>query len=402
MKLSIAFLALLLAATPATVQDKKPNNSGALAKAMSYVKANYKGSGLAGHVYAGFAFMMDGASDGDLADCVNWCCRGIKQKGFNGNWYLGMCMFFLAEYSMKYGLTGEVQSAFQEGLKVAADQVEDTGGYCHHKEMWKENNYNKIGGGRDLGMVTSMVYGAFLEMKSLGVDPGSLMEKAQKNLESISDGNGFSYGTDNRWGDICMSRACYVLLGLLATKRTDHPFYAKITEGLEKRYKSVESGHAFGPLHYFAVGAALHRLGAGEYSKFSSEFLPKLTSSQGSDGTVPMKSDGGKRKDADKFMDSLASTAVFACLIMLQKDGVFVPKARGKGAAKGGGGGSGGSPFSQKPADKPGGSQATGGAPTAKKEEDNGMPKPYVPEDFHDSAQPDPEGFGGGVKSDDK
>jgi hypothetical protein len=300
-------------------------------------------------------------------------------------------MFFLAEYSMKYGLTADVQNALNAGLKFAAEQVEETGGWCHHKHMWQENNYNKIGGGRDLGMVTSMIYGAFLEMKTLGVDPGSLMEKAQRNLESISDGAGFSYGTDNRWGDICMSRSAYVLLGILAAKRTDHPFYSKIVDGLDKRVKSVEQGHAFGPLHYFSVGAAFHRL--GKYSTFASEYLPKLTSSQAADGSVPMRSDGGKRKDADKFMDSVASTGVFACLMMMQKDGVFVPKAKGKAIAGGNKPADGSSPFSKKE-NKPEGTQ-----PTAKGE-DNSMPKPYIPEDFHDSAQPDPEGFGGGVKED--
>jgi hypothetical protein len=391
-RFALAALAFLLIGSPGLVQDKKGGmaHSGALAKAMSYIKQKYKGSGLAGHVYCGFAFMMDGASDSELSDCVKWACRGITQKGFNCNWYMGLCMFFLAEYSMKYGLTGEVQSALDAGLKFAAEQQEETGGWCHHKEMWKKNNYNKIGGAKDLGIVTAMTYAAFLEMNSLGVDPGSLTEKAMKNLESVSDGAGFTYGTDNRWGDICMSRGSYVLLGLIATKRTDHPFYQKIVDALPKRLSKVESGHAFGPLHYFSVGAAFHRL--GRYSEYAAEYLPKLTAVQEADGSVPMRSDGGKRKDADKFMDSVASTGVFACLLMMQKDGVFVPKAKGKPMAGGDRKPGGPSPFSRKP-DKPGGGdQATG--PAAKEE----MPKPYIPEDFRDSAQPDPEGFGGGVK----
>jgi hypothetical protein len=308
-------------------------------------------------------------------------------------------MYFLAEYSLKYGLTADIQTAFSEGLKVAAEEQEETGGWCHHKHMWKENNYNKIGGGKDLGTVTSMIYGSFLIMKSLGVDPGSLMEKAQKNLESISDGAGFSYGTDNRWGDVDLSRGCNALLGILATKRTDHPFYAKITAALPQRYTKCMQGHAFAPLHYFAVAAAMHRLGPGEYAKFANEYIPKLTAAQDSEGVVPMQSDGGKRKDADRFMDPVASTAVFACILMMQKDGVFVPKAKGKPIA-GGDKNPGGGGFSQKPAgSKPAGNQSTGD--TAKTDEP-AMPKPYIPEDFKDSAQPDPEGFGGGVKPEDQ
>ncbi len=114
-----------------------------------------------------------------------------------------------------------------------------------------------------------------------------------------------------------------------------------------------------------------------------------------------MHSDGGRRKDADQFMDPVASTAVFACLILMQKDGIFNPKARAAASAKKNDAPAGPSAFSRKVQDgKPASNVQTGGA-TAKKEEDSGMPKPYVPEDFKDSAQPDPEGFGGGMKPED-
>jgi hypothetical protein len=403
MKIALALLTVLLAGSTGAVQDKKPaNHNSSLSKAIAFVKSKYKSSGLAGHVYAGFMFMMEGNSGAELADCVAWACRGIKQKGFNGNWYLSMCMYFLAEYAMKYGLTPEIQSAFNDGLKIAAEQQEETGGWCHHKEMWKESGYNKKGGGRDLGTVTSMIVGAFFIMKSLGVDPGSLLEKASKNLDSISDGRGgFTYGTDNRWHDVDGSRGANVLVGLLATRKTDHPWYGKIVESINARYTKCKDGHAFAPLHYFAVAAAMHRLGPGEYAKFYNHYVPILSADQKDDGSVPMQSDGGKRKDADRFMDSVASTAVYACILMMQKDGTFVPKKAGKPMAGGNKPADGSSPFSKKPADEKKPNQSTGGAPVAKKEEEPAMPKPYIPEDFKDSAQPDPEGVGGGVGPED-
>lgn len=409
-RVAVLVAALLAIGSPAVLQDGGHNPdwrkctkcTNALNKALSYVKSNYKSSGLAGHVFGGFAFMMDesGSCSSDLGDCVRFCNSAIKQKGFNGNWYLGMSMFFLAEYSMKYG-TGETGGSLSEGIKMAAENVEETGGYCHHKGMWKETGYNKQGGGRDLGIVTSMIYGAFLEMKSMGIDPGALMEKAQKNLESISDGQGICYGTDNKCPDFGNSRASYSLLGMLGTKRTDHPLYSKYADGVTKRFKGITDGHAFAPLHYFGVAAAMHRMGPGEYQKFTAEFLDKLISAQGADGTVPMHSDGGRRKDADQFMDNVASTAVFACIIMMQKDGVFNPKAKAKPAASGSNQPAGPSAFSRKVQDGKPGNLATGSPATAKKEEDTGMPKPYVPEDFKDSAQPDKEGFGGGMKAED-
>jgi len=42
-----------------------------------------------------------------------------------------------------------------------------------------------------------MMFGAFQELKTLGINPGPIVDRTQKNLESISDGTGIRYGTDN-------------------------------------------------------------------------------------------------------------------------------------------------------------------------------------------------------------
>jgi len=295
----------------------------ALAKAMAYLKANLRsdkakrviGSKMGGYMFGGFAFMMEGESPKELEECVRYCCGSIKDEGFNRNWYLSMSMIFLAEYATKYGLTPEVEKAFAEGLKMAQKQQEETGGWCHHLRMWKEDNYNKKGGGQDLGMVTAMIYGAFVEMKALGITVGPMMEKTQKNLETISDGMGVRYGTDNGVGDAAMARASWVLMALLGTNQPTHPLYAKYEKGLEQRYKKIEEGvHGFAPLHYFSVASAMHRLGPDLYARFTAEYLDRLMKTQTVEGIVPLHGE-----------DDVASTAVFACIVMMQKPGVFRP-----------------------------------------------------------------------------
>jgi hypothetical protein len=334
--IAVCLSALLLAAGGSTsdAQDKFVHHpdwrkcrkcAPALAKSMAYLKANFKnpktrrviGSMTGGYMMSGFAFMMDGeASSKELEECVKHCCQAITDKGYNRNWYLGMCFYFLSEYAMRTGLTPEVQKALAEGLKLAEEQQEKTGGWCHHLRMWAEDDYNKKGGGQDLGMITTMMMASFLELKALGVNVGPIADRTQKNLETISDGTGIRYGTDNNVGDAAMARASYVLLGLQATGNLSHPMAAKFAKGLEARYKKIEEGvHGYAPFHYFSVAAAMHRSGPDAYRKFCDEYLDRLTATQTAEGVVPLRQE-----------DDVASTAVYACIVMMQKDRVFVPK----------------------------------------------------------------------------
>jgi hypothetical protein len=334
MRIAIGMLALLAAAGAAEAQAgahppdwrKCRACAPALGKALAYVKANLNGdapkrvigSKMGGYMMGGFALMMEGASPKELDDCVKYACRAIKDEGFNRNWYLSMSMIFLSEYATRYGLTREVEKALADGLKMAAAQQEETGGWCHHLGMWK-GGYNTMGGGKDLGMITSMIYGSFVELKALGVEVGPMMEKAQKNLETISDGAGVRYGTDNNVGDAGMARASWVLLGIQASMQ-NHPFYAKYEKGLEQRYKKLEEGvHGFAPLHWFSIAAAMHREGPDEYAKFTAAYLDKLLTTQRVDGVVPLAGE-----------DDVASTAVFASIVMMQKPGTFMPPPRKK------------------------------------------------------------------------
>ncbi len=65
----------------------------------------------------------------------------------------------------------------------------------------------------------------------------------------------------------------------------------------------------------------MHRLGPESYSKFCAQYLDRLIATQTPEGIVPLHQE-----------DDVASTAVFASIVMMQKEGVFRPKPRKKGA----------------------------------------------------------------------
>lgn len=320
---------LCAADTPEALQNKKYNE--AYQKAMEYVHAHLNdskaprpiGSMLGGYVFGGFALMMtEDQPSADLKKCVHWCCHAIKDTGFNRNWYLSMCMYFLAEYSLKYGATDEIRVALKEGIEQAKEQQEATGGWCHHLKMWQEGDYNKKGGGQDIAIITTLIYGAFMEMKTFGMDPGSMFDDVTKNLQSLSDGYGFNYGTDNKVHDSCMGRGAYVLLGAYAIGEKNNAFVPHIIKGLEKRYKDADEGHAYPPLHYFGIAASMHRVGPEMYKKFTDNYLDKLLAKQDADGSVVLS---GKQTKSDGLYDAPADTAVLACIILMMKPGIFSP-----------------------------------------------------------------------------
>ncbi len=305
----------------------------ALGKSMAYLKTNFDnpktkrviGSMLGGYVHAGFAFLMAGEGyTKELEACVRWTREAVKDTGFNRNWYLGPGLYFLAEYSSRFGLTPQTRKAVFDAYKMAQEQQEESGGWCHHKEMWKEDGYNTKGGGRDLGMINVMMYAALLEFKALGIEPPpGMLDRVRKNLETISDGpqGGVCYGTDNRVGDPAFGRAAYALLGLQSTGADGDPLTARYAKGVETNFKRIKEGeHGFAPFHYFGVPAAMHRLGPAVYRTFCDHWLEPLIATQKPDGVVPLHGE-----------DDVASTGVFACILWMQKDGVFrVPPRKAK------------------------------------------------------------------------
>lgn len=327
---------------PATCKICKP----ALDSAVAFARSNFRNSNLAGHTFTGLMLLILGDKGQDLQACIEFAGRSIQTPtGGNSNWFIAMSAYFLSEVYLR-DPSDKVRGMLVNAINTAGGTMEQTGGWGHSPGFWRSNNYHKKGGSRDLGIVTGMMYGAMLNMKAAGIGiPDAMFRRVEKHLESISDGSGFNYGTDNKVPDVCMSRASYVYLGLTNGQIDEHPFYAKIAEGLGQRFKKIEEGHACGALHHFGVAAAMHR--AGKYADFSAYWIDRLIAKQKKDGSISLGCDAG-----DKFSDATSNAAVLAILLLLQKDGAF--KAEGKKVEwkpAPAGGGANASPFSQK--DKP-------------------------------------------------
>jgi hypothetical protein len=324
-------LALLVLAAPAWAQTKKHDKDphkcavcrAALERAASYALTNYRSSGVAGHAFTGLMLLVMGDRGREFQACVACCSRACTSTY---NWDLCLSLYFLSEVAVR-APTAEVQNALVAGLNTAARTREPTGGWGHALGYSDKNGYAKSGGSRDLGVVTSMIYGAMWNMKAakIGV-PKELFESVEKHLNTIFDGGGFSYGTDcNGWRDDGMGRSAYTFLGLANAGETQHPFYDKMLQALGQRFKNIEGGHAFAPIHHFGTAAAMHR--AGRYQEFADEWIDKLITKQKADGSVDLVTDWGKR---GKFPweNATANAAAFASILLLQKEGAFAPKAK--------------------------------------------------------------------------
>jgi hypothetical protein len=337
----IAWTALLLGQTRHTDGDPRacPACRTAVERAVSYALTHYRSSGLAGHAFTGLMLLVLDNTGGDFQACVA-CCKRACTSTYN--WDLALSMFFLSE-AMARRPSGDLQNALVAAANTAGKTQEPTGGWGHSLGFSDKTGYAKKGGSRDLGVLTSMIYGALWNMKAAKISvPKALFERIEKHLDSIFDGGGFNYGTDCRWRDDSMGRSAYTFLGLANAGAADHPYYEKMVRALEQRCKGIERGHAFAPLHHFGTAAAMHR--AGLYSKFSEEWVDKLIARQKPDGSIDLVHDGGQR---GKFPweNAAANAAAFASILLLQKEGAFGPRpaARAPGALP-----SKKSPFSQK------------------------------------------------------
>jgi len=83
---------------------------------------------------------------------------------------------------MKYGMTPQIQKAFQEGLKKAEGAAGEDRRLVPPPPHVGRGRLQKKGGGQDLGMITTMMFGAFQELKTLGINPGPIVDRTQKNL----------------------------------------------------------------------------------------------------------------------------------------------------------------------------------------------------------------------------
>lgn len=330
-------------ATPHPLDFRKcPKCKAGLDKALGYVKKNFKPTMfglLLDSFYGGFVFMMDGEEHKkELAVCTKNCRAMIKPEP-DGNyasgdqiggdwqgWKKAMAMFFLTEYSLRYGLTPENKAALLEGAKIATETEEPGGGWFHGRH--KDKPYSP-----DIAMISSIFYAAFLEMKALGVDPGPILDKTRSFLEGISDGKTIGYSKGWHGGMGGGGHDGFVNLGLLGSGSADDKWGAGLAGWMKQNYMDAGHGHANGELHYFAMGTALHRLGAEHYARFASCHIHRLIDIQRDDGSIPAMSHDdpneveyyAKHKAEIAAPGGFPPTAVLACLILMESPGAFSP-----------------------------------------------------------------------------
>jgi hypothetical protein len=328
-------------ATPHPLDYRKcPKCLAGLEKAMGYVKKNFKPSMfglLLDSFYGGFVFMMDGEDHKkELAICTKDLRAMIKPEP-DGNfasgdqiggdwqgWKKAMSMFFLTEYSLRFGLTPENKQALIDGAKIATDTEEPGGGWFHGRH--KDKPYSP-----DIALIGAIYYAAFVEMKSLGVDPGPIMEKTRTYLESISDGKTVGYSKGWHGGMGGGGHDGFINLGLIGAGMGDDKWGQGLAGWMKQNYMDAGHGHANGELHYFAMGTALHRLGAEYYARFATCHIHRLLDIQRDDGSIPAMSHDDpnevefyqKHKTEIAAPGSFPPTAVLACLILMESPGAF-------------------------------------------------------------------------------
>ena len=310
--------------------------SGPLQKALAYLDKNGPSADGYRHIFMGYLWLAMG-NEQELKRSINAASGGFyKQKSFNENWATCMAALFLAE-CFRRNPSDKLRNSLTEILKVANERMEKTGGWGHHLGYADESGYNKIGGGTDLGILTAEMYGAMLIMKSHGIEvPPEMMKRVEDNLEKASDGQGICYATDNKFGDVAMSRGSFAYIGIHGSGITTSKLAKTVPQGLKARYKEIHVGHAYPPLHYTASPIALHLLGPEYYNPFATFWIDKLISLQKEDGSIELPHSEGKTlQKEDKY---LASTSSFALILVLQQPGIYergVPKAGRKNMGPG-------------------------------------------------------------------
>lgn len=314
--------------------------SPALGKALSYLSAKGSSAGFAQAYMLGWLGLVDSSSAHYASKCLSQA-GSARSVGFNGNWFISIPGIFLAGAYYRYG-DGRAASGMQQIAVDAQRNQHHTGGW-HHNKNFKMQGYSE-----DLGIVTAMLFGMFMTMKGAGAGlPKDMIERCEKNLESIMGSTGIGYGTGKGDYDVAGSRGAYAFMGLHFGGQTDHPFYGKLKSAIMRQVKTLDKGHAVGCLHFLSMSIANYL--AGNYDAVAAEWIDKLIEKQGADGSILLGDDmvgGGEEKTIG---GKVGSTAVFAIMLLLQKPGAFDPPKKKEPAAKGKP--AGGSPFG-KPKEK--------------------------------------------------
>ncbi len=309
----------------------------ALEKAYGYLLKNSNSDEFQVQILMGYVWLISGQHPKQLQRAVNAAISAYHGGGMgvNANWQTCLSAHFLSEV-YKRQPTERLRGVLADCLRVAERTMEPTGGWGHSKGYGEREGYAAKGGSVDLGILTCMMYGAMLNMRACGIDVSKpLLDRVEKNLKDIHDGQGISYGSSNKTPDLSMGRASYAYTGIHFSAHAT-PLAKTIPHGLREHYKRVDQCHAHAPMHYTSVAMATHLVGPGEYAKFADYWVNKLIPLQRADGSIELphteKEERGKEyKDTQRDEKYVSSTASFALILLLQSPGLMekgLPKGK--------------------------------------------------------------------------
>ncbi len=269
----------------------------------------------------GWQLLADGRHPKELESVVDTAIKWQTNPGVKNdhakNWYPALAGIFLAEYE-KHHPSEKVRDVLKEIVVYFEKVREPTGGWF----KWQNGafkNGKQVYPVKDLGMLTSIIFGYLWTVKTLGISvPDKMLEQADECLLNNLSKRGLSYGTGQKGGDGTGARGAFVLLGLAYANKMKHKIAETYTTLLPQCIPKMDKGHHVGALHGLGVVLGCHVLGPEVYKKLTEQWLDVLIDKQVSDGGIYIGDDGDAGGEKGLFGEDNGSTAAAALLILLQ------------------------------------------------------------------------------------
>jgi hypothetical protein len=288
-------------------------------RALKYVREQLRKTSFPAQMHAAWLLLADGRQKKDLDYCVaraiDWKAQ-IRNSQHARNWYPALAGLFLTEY-YKFYPTPEVKKALEAIIKHFAEVQEITGGWFKwHKGAYTDRlDYPS----KDLGMLTSIVYGMFWSLKTLRFEvPKKTFDQATACLDKLHSARGIAYGTPQRGGETTGARGSFICLGLDYAGQKQHKILKTYRDLLPKLIPNLNQGHHVGGLHCLGVVLGCRIAGRKTYQQLISSWLDYYLAEQKVDGNVYIGDDEDAGGEIGLLRGDVASTSAFALMILLQ------------------------------------------------------------------------------------
>ncbi|MCI0340266.1 MAG: hypothetical protein L0216_03815 [Planctomycetales bacterium] len=295
-------------------------------KALGHVRDRLRQSPFAAQMIAAWTLLADGRHEKDLDTCVKQARRWREARGTQQhaqNWYPALAGAFLAEH-YKYYPSAETKRCLEEIVAEFVRTQEITGGWF----KWPEGAYKDRLDypAKDLGMLTSIIFGMFWTVKVFGVEvPEATLRKATDCLAKLCTARGISYGTPQQGGEPTGARGSFVLVGLDYAGQREHEIFKTYRKLLPKLIPNLQKGHHVGGLHALGVTLGCRVLGPECARELTGTWLDHYIGAQEPDGAVYIGDDGDAGGEIGLLKGKVASTAAFGLMILLQDPRMLRP-----------------------------------------------------------------------------